>query len=64
MSTESSRWPHLGDIALGLIDARLSGIDFWDTDAGQRLLARRPRKAPAPVPVPHGRRDPRTVRPR
>ncbi len=38
MDTHTSGRPHLGDIARGLIDARVSGVDFWDTDAGRRLL--------------------------
>jgi hypothetical protein len=36
--THTGGRPHLGDIARGLFDARVSGVDFWDTDAGRRLL--------------------------
>lgn len=38
MDTRADRRPHLGDIAKGLFDSRVSGVDFWDTDAGRRLL--------------------------
>lgn len=64
MTKDTSRWPHFGDIAMGLIDARLSGVDFWDTDAGQRLLARRSGKAPQHPPVRQRHRSWRTGRPR
>jgi hypothetical protein len=65
---DKSRWPHLGEIAAGLIEARLSGVDFWDTDVGQRLLRGKRGDVPAQrgqepaVNEPEGR-SPRRARP-
>jgi hypothetical protein len=47
----ASRRPHLKEIASGLLDSRLSGVDFWDTEAGHRLLAGKPHDAPARPPI-------------
>ncbi|MGH3505865.1 MAG: hypothetical protein ACRDO2_01530 [Nocardioidaceae bacterium] len=30
--------PHLSKVVMGLLDARLSGVDFFDTEVGQELL--------------------------
>jgi hypothetical protein len=30
--------PHLSKIVMGLIDARVSGVDFLDTEVGQQLV--------------------------
>lgn len=29
---------HLSDIAFGLLDAHVSGVDFFDTEGGQEVL--------------------------
>ena len=38
MEASSQHRPHLRDIASGLFEARVSGVDFWDTRSGQDLL--------------------------
>jgi hypothetical protein len=50
VDTHTSGRPHLGDIAKGLIDSRVSGVDFWDTDVGRRLLERHRRGKPRAAP--------------
>ncbi len=47
----TSRRPRVGEIASGLIDSRLSGVDFWDTEVGQRLLAGKAHDKPAWPPI-------------
>jgi hypothetical protein len=48
--------PHLTKIFMGLLDARLSGVNFFDTEGGQELLGshrfhhhRRHRTSSAPL---------------
>jgi hypothetical protein len=50
VDTHTGGRPHLGDIARGLIDSRVSGVDFWDTDAGRRLLEWHRRGEPPAAP--------------
>jgi hypothetical protein len=38
VEASSQHRPHLRDIASGLFEARVSGVDFWDTQSGQALL--------------------------
>lgn len=59
-----SRWPHLHEIAAGLFEARMSGVDFWDTDVGQRLLRGKRGAVPGQPGQPAQRGRSRPSRPR